>query len=551
MWAKNLLMLALCLGGLVAFQASVFPPEFPHDKPAAFDDPAERQDIVNRLNAAMRDNWQQAEVEPVEKAPNLAIARRLSLALMGVVPSLEEIRLFEQQPPQARLEWWMATILADRRSSDYMAERLARAYVGVEDGPFLLYRRRRFVAWVADQLQQNRPYDSLVRHLIADSGLWTSVPSTNFITVNIKPDSDEDPDPNRLAARVSRAFLGVRIDCAECHDHPFEDWKQQDFQQLAAFFAQTKRSLRGISDGPGVFEVEDRKSGQKLIIEPHVPFQADMLPDEGSLRRRLALWVTHPENKAFARATVNRAWGLMFGKPLLEPIDNIPTSAAVPAQLQLLADDFIEHNYDWRRLLRVIAASEVFQLDSQATTSSDSAGEAGQAIAAENAGATPAQQAQWAVFPLVRLRPEQVVGALLQSASLSTIDYQSHIVTRVLRNVGQNTFVQRYGDAGSDEFDDHGGTIPQRLLMMNGELVRDKTHENLVGNAATRIAVLAPDDRSAVETAYLAVLTRRPSDEESSHFAGRLAGSSGAERHSRMEDLYWTLLNTTEFSWNH
>ena len=551
MWAKNLLFLGLCLGGLFAFQASVFPPRVPHDKPAAYDNLAERQEIVGRINLAMQDTWQKADVAPVEPAPELAIARRLSLALMGVVPSLEEIRLFEQQPPGERLEWWLATILADRRSADYMAERFARAYVGVQDGPFLLYRRRRFVGWVADQLAANRPYDSMVRHLISDSGLWTDTPSTNFITVNIKPDSDEDPDPSRLASRVSRAFLGVRIECAECHDHPFEDWKQADFQQLAAFFSQTKRSLRGISDGSGLFQVEDRKSGEKLTIDPHVPFQADLLPGEGSLRKRLAGWVTHRENKAFARATANRAWGLLFGKPLVEPIDNIPTSAQVPAPLDLLADDFVQHNYDWRRLLRVIASTEVFRLDSQSSVAVDSQGEAGEAIAAENAGATPAQQAQWAVFPLIRLRPEQVVGALLQSASLSTIDYQSHIVTRVLRSASQSGFVERYGDAGSDEFDDHGGTIPQRLLMMNGELVRDKTHENLIGNAATRIAVLAPDDRTAVETAYLAALTRRPAAEESEYFMKRLAGSSGVERNRRMEDLYWTLFNTTEFSWNH
>jgi len=550
MWAKNLLFLALCLGGLVAFQASVFPPQVPRHKPAAYDDPDERQEIVARIDQAMRDTWQTAGIAPVERAPELALVRRLSLALMGVVPSLEEIRLLEEQPPDERIEWWMATILADRRSADYMAERLARAFVGVEDGPFLLYRRRRFVSWVADQLATNQPYDSLVRHLISDSGLWTSVPSTNFITVNIKPDSDEDPDPNRLASRVSRAFLGVRIDCAECHDHPFEDWKQKDFQQLAAFFGQTKRSLRGISDGPGKFEVEDRKTGDKLTIEPHVPFQSELLPSSGSLRKRLGQWVTHRENKAFARATVNRAWGLLFGKPLIEPIDNIPTTAAVPPQLDLLADDFIEHQYDWRRLLRVIAATEVFQLDSQASGPAGLADSASSA-SEENTGASSQQQAQWAVFPLIRLRPEQVVGALLQSASLSTIDYDSHIVTRVLRSVGQSGFVERYGDAGSDEFDDHGGTIPQRLLMMNGELVRDKTKENLVGNAATRIAKLAPDDRSAVETAYLAVLTRRPVAEESDYFVERLGGSTGDERNRRMEDLYWTLLNTTEFSWNH
>jgi hypothetical protein len=152
---------------------------------------------------------------------------------------------------------------------------------------------------------------------------------------------------------------------------------------------------------------------------------------------------------------------------------------------------------------------------------------------------------------MTRLRPEQVVGALLQSASLSTIDSSSHILVRLARTVGQNDFVNRYGDGGAEEFADRGGTIPQRLLMMNGGIVFDKTKDDLVGNAATRIAALSPDDATAVETAFLTVLTRRPDETEREHFEKQLAGARGGERRERLSDLVWTLLNTTEFSWNH
>ena len=113
----------------------------------------------------------------------------------------------------------------------------------------------------------------------------------------------------------------------------------------------------------------------------------------------------------------------------------------------------------------------------------------------------------------------------------------------------QNEFVKRYGDSGEDEFDGKGGTIPQRLLLMNGKLVHEKTKEGLF-NAATRIAWLAPDDARAVEAAYLAVLTRRPTPEEAAHFEKSLA-EPGAKRTARLEDLYWALLNSSEFSWDH
>jgi hypothetical protein len=148
------------------------------------------------------------------------------------------------------------------------------------------------------------------------------------------------------------------------------------------------------------------------------------------------------------------------------------------------------------------------------------------------------------------LRPEQVAGAVFQAASLATLGPQSPWFVRLAFYTGRNEFVRRYGDTGEDEFAVRGGTIPQRLLLMNGELVREKTKDGLF-NASRRIAELAPDDRKAVEVAYLTVMTRRPTSEELAHFENRLSGTKDQERRDRLTDLFWTLLNTTEFSWNH
>jgi Protein of unknown function (DUF1549)/Protein of unknown function (DUF1553) len=493
-----------------------------------------------RVDAAFERLWRAARIEPAPAAPELLVARRLSLALHGTIPSLEEIRRFESLPPENRLDVYLAERLADRRYADYVAERLARAYVGVGDGPFLLYRRRRFVSWLADQLAAGEPYDRIARHVIADSGLWTDTPAVNFVTVTINPGDKNKPDPNRLAARVSRAFLGVRIDCAECHDHPFAPWKQSDFQGLAAFFGGTRQGLRGIRDLPGEFVVENHQTGQTATIPARVPFAPELLPNRGPERRRLADWVTHRDNRAFAREAVNRAWALMFGRPLVEPIDDLGISGDYPEALEVLADDFVEHRYDWRRLLEVIASTRAFRLDSKFET-------AGEMTPDE----VTRRVTHWAVFPLSRLRPEQVVSAVQQSASLATIDYESNIIVRFARAIGQTEFVKRYGDTGADEFDDRSGTTAQRLLLMNGKIVGDKTSDNLLSNAATQIAALAPDDSGAVETAMLAVLSRRPNQDEAKYFAERLDGTSGSRRKGRLGDLYWILLNSTEFSWNH
>ncbi|MBI2827415.1 MAG: DUF1549 domain-containing protein [Planctomycetia bacterium] len=543
MWARNLLFAGVCLGGAIALAASLSPVHARRaQREAQPAPPSEWQATVDRLNESFRARWQAAGVVPAARATDLAIARRLSLALEGTIPSLAEIRDFEAHDEPDRIAWWLAGLFADRRSSDYLAERLARAYVGTEDGPFLIYRRRRFVSWLADELYANRPYNQLVEQLITESGLWTDKPATNFITVTSKPDEDKGPDPNALAARVSRAFLGVRLDCAECHDHFFREWKQTDFQSLAAFFSQTEQSLRGIRDGAGPIEVEDARTREMKPVACEVPFAKELLATEGTSRERLARWVTHPDNRAFACAAANRAWAILFGRPLVEPIDDIPAEGHVPEALAILADDFVAHGYDLRRLITVIALSEPFQRDSRVDTD---------ASEADAEDATAAAEAAWAVFPLTRLRPEQVVGSLQQAASLETLDYQSHIVIRFARAVGQSEFVKRYGDSGEDEFSPQGGTIPQRLLMMNGELVKDKTKDSLIANASTRVAVLASTDEKAVEIAYLTCLTRRPTEEEEAHFVARLAADDGPPRRQRMEDIYWALINSTEFSWNH
>jgi hypothetical protein len=223
----------------------------------------------------------------------------------------------------------------------------------------------------------------------------------------------------------------------------------------------------------------------------------------------------------------------LLGRPLAEPVDDIPAAGELHPVLDMLAADFAAHDYDLHRLIRVITASEPFRLDS-VTTASD----------------PEAQEEEWAVFPMTRLRPEQVAGGLFQASAISTLGPESHWFVRLTTYTGRNDFVRRYGDSGEDEFDAKSGTIPQRLLLMNGEIVRDKIKDGLF-TAASQIADLANDDREAVETAFLSVLTRRPTPEEFSHFAWRLAKTSGKIRKERMTDLYWALLNTTEFSWSH
>lgn len=518
-WLRTLLLIAVALGGMAGLRASLFPL---CDRRRAVDlsprSPNNIATVVGRVDAAFA-----ATHSVLPAADDLTIARRLALGLAGTIPSLEEIRRFEASPPESRLDGWVGYLLRDRRTADYLAERLSRAFVGTEDGPLVAYRKRRFKAWLSDELLANRRYDELVREMIAGRGLNTDRPGVNFIAAAY----DEErggPDPEKLAIRVSRAFLGLRLDCAQCHDHFLEPrWKQSHFQSLAAYFGQTRQIVTNVTDGDGDYSYDNRTTGEKVHADPGVPYRPDLLPAEGTLRERLAAWVTHPEHAQFARATVNRIWTQLVRRPLTDRVESQTLPTEVPAALAILADDFVAHEFDVHRLIRIIAATAAFR--QQAAGAIDGPG-----------------------FPVSPLRPEQVAGALAQAASVRTINQHAHIVTRLARYADERQFVERYGDPGDDDLNPLG-TIPQRLLLLNGDLVDEKAREELF-NASTQIGFAAADDRAAVEAAFLTVLTRRPTPAESDHFVARLAEVSGDDRRGRLADLFWALFNSAEFSWN-
>jgi hypothetical protein len=541
LWLRNAIILGALAAGVFWGVAELLAPPVavvgsdPGLPKAQLDD---LQRTAQTVNADFEKAWAQQQLQPAGKADDLTLVRRLSLALTGSIPSLQELRMLESLKGADLPQWWLSHLLADRRTSDYLAERLARVYVGIENGPLLMYRRRRLVDWLSDAIQQNRPYDQIARSLIDSNGVWTTNPAVNFVTVT--KEDKKGPDAVKLAAKVSRAFLGVRIDCVQCHDGKLgSTWKQTDFHQLAAFFGQADFALNGLRDDPKQnYKVRYLGRADEAQVSPLVPWKPELLPAKGTPRAKLAAWVTAKENKAFARAMVNRMWALLFNRPLIAPVDDLPLDGPFPVGMELLADDFLTHGYDLQRLIRVIASTKVFQLSSQSGDPDHPV-----TMATENA---------WAAFPVTRLRPEQMAGSVIQAASLSTIDAETHVIFRLKRSIDVGNFVKRYGDSGEDNFEDAGGTIPQRLLLMNGNMITANTGNNPFINASTRISMLAPDNATAVEVAYLSIFTRRPTATEQTYFTGQLATSKSANsRSSAMSDLYWTLMNATEFSWNH
>lgn len=499
---QNMLFLLICVVAASATFALLLAPS-KISSPKSFKPGSVRaesvSDVVRSINLAFDSQWNDAGVEVALKETDFLVARRLSLGLTGTIPSLKELKALEAQPADDRISWWVSRLLDDERTHDYLAERLARAWVGVEGGPFLLFRRRRFVSWLSDQIEKNRRYDRLVNELLTDEGIWTDSPAVNFYTRNIIPDSgkEDKPDPVLLAGRTSRAFVGMRIDCLQCHDDFLDNiyvgdpdgprnGEQTDFHQLAAFFGGTRASFFGIDDisnDEASWKYQLLHDDEETEIEPAVPWSPELLPEGVPLRKQLAQWLTHPDNRPFSRAIVNRMWAIMSGRPMMEPVDNIPLDGPFPPAMEILVDDFIEHEFDLHRLIRLIANSKAYRLKSSADHE-----------------ITTEHQAALAVFPLTRLRPDQMAGSISQATSLRPIDGTAHIFMR-LQKFGEVTgFVDRYGDPGENEFEETGETVTQKLLMFNGEMVNSRVGEGIYSSA--HISQISPDTESAIKTVF-------------------------------------------------
>ncbi|MBL8855417.1 MAG: DUF1553 domain-containing protein [Planctomycetaceae bacterium] len=497
--------------------------------------------------------WREHGLEPTNDADDYLVMRRLSLALTGMPPSLEQIRWVEQIPVDQRLDQYLAHLLQNKPTHDYVAERLTRSWIGAEDGPFIVFRRQRFVAWLSQQLAENRRYDAVVREMLTARGLWTDHGPVNFFSAQADPDKDNRLDLVRVTGRVSRNFLGMRIDCLQCHNdftgatefgssEERREGLQTDFHSIASFFGQLSLAPTGLHDRleAPTYEVELLGDKEPTPIPAAVPFgnewanweDAELQSSDLPLRNHFADWLTNQNNRPFARAFVNRMWAQLLGRPLVEPIDNIPLHGPFPPGLEVLTDDFIASGYDIRRLISVIVHSQPFLRDSRGQHE-----------------LTPAHEEHWASFPATKLRPEQMAGTISQVASLIALDDSTHIITQLVRFGEESDFMTRYGDLGDQEFEQDGETVSQRLLLLNGAMASERLRGEggLPFNSVVQIERLGQTPDQIVELLYLIVLTRKPTRHELEVITPVIE----EDRRAGIEDLLAVLVNSSEALWNH
>ena len=472
-------------------------------------------------------------VTPSEPAGDGTFLRRAYLDVIGRLPTADEARAFLADPSPSKREALVDALLAREEYADFWANKWAdllrpNAYrVGVK-ATFSLD------AWLRDAFRRNLPYDQFVRELVTARGsTWRNGAVTLF---------RDRREPPEITTAVSQLFLGIRLECAKCHHHPFEAWGQDDFYGLAAYFARLGHKGVGLSPPISggeemVFAAAKGTVAHPISGEPVPPkplFGSAQVPETGDPRDALAEWIVSADNPYFAKVAVNRVWADLMGRGLVEPVDDLRVTnpASNEALLAALADHFRKVGFDQKQLIRTMMTSYVYGLSSVPNDRN------------------VADTRNYSRHYRQRLRAEVLLDALSDITEVpetfAALPAGSR-ATEIWSHRVESLFLDAFGrpDPNQDPPCERTTetTMVQTLHLMNAPNLHRK-----VTSDEGRAARLAASDKKAdeiVDELYLLVYARLPASGERQVAADWFA--SAASRRQATEDLLWALLNTPEF----
>ena len=419
-------------------------------------------------------------------------------------------------------------------------------------------RRIGLTVWVRDALQENMRYNQFVQELIAADGELRDNGAGNYVLRYGR-------SPVFLTSHTSRLFLGLSMQCAECHDHKTETWSQEDFYGIAAFFTGIESQRKGNIQTVDTLGNE-RRIGNYLIangskesiwverlntdVSPRFLNEVEYNGSPLEKREALAQWMTDESNLYFSRAIVNRIWKHFMGRAFVEPLDgfgeeNLPTN---PVLLEWLAKDFAIHGYDLQHLMRTILNSETYQRTSETNESNKD------------------DERYYSHAYVKPLSAEQFFYSMLQATGFERFQ---HVEMRgITKRGGKNRddmlrqlermkrehlkkFLFLFNNGEMEEIEAFNGTMPQALMMINGSIVNDSANHEELGGFINYVLGKWRNPIERMEYIYLNVLSRPPTDKEKAYFQRYLERSLYSDKDLAYEDLYWVLLNSAEFSLNH
>jgi hypothetical protein len=526
----------------------VLTPAILHAEPLAEVNARDVAALADAIDQAIASKWTAQGVKPTHAADDAEFLRRVHLDLNGRIPTVAEVREFlDDATPNKRLRV-VERLLQRPLYAEHFTTVWRELMLTQKNDREAQLLAGNLEAWLRRCFRENQPYDRMVREL-----LTADVAATNRRIG--RPTGPEKPLPTafyqinelkaeNLAASTSRLFLGIKIECAQCHHHPFAKWSKKQFWEYAAFFSgirpQEPRagSFSPIKDDPvrRVIKVAgNEEEYEARFLDGREPrWKADV-----STRTTLADWMTSADNPYFARNAANRVWAHFFGIGLIEPVDEPgPTNPpSHPELLDELARQFAAHQFDLKFLMRAITASKTYQLSSAATHPGRN---------------DPRLFARMAVKGM---SGEQ----LFDSLAVATGFQQSRVREQPNEFFAPRAeFVAKFS-VSTEKRTDHQTSILQALSLMNGRLTSEVTNAEEMKNSAQALTLLAVADApffdmpaKRVETLYLATLSRKPRSDELDRFVKYLErGGPDTDAKKALADVFWALLNSSEFILNH
>lgn len=495
---------------------------------------------ANLVDGFVFDNLKRMNVLPSELSTDEQFCRRVYLDVIGVLPTPEELEKFLQDGATDKRAKLIDALLERPEYVDLRTLRIAdllrlNPRKISNDGGFGERAVVLFNDWIREQVAKNRPYNEFVRDLLAARGSnYFNGPSNYWLI---------ERTPNDRAETTGQAFLGVRLQCARCHKHPFDRWNTDDYWNFSAFHGSvTARNVIGGAYGerevvyqPNVTVINQSVNGphRGLPAVPtflgEEPLPAEMLKRDISME--LANWITGKENPFFARATMNRTWSQLFGRGIVNPVDDMRETSpeSIPGLLDALAKEFSAHNYDTKHMLRLILNSRTYQLSSVPNDSN--------ALDDRfNAHYYPKPMLAQVLLDTIN----QAVGV---SERLSAFPMTRAVELPIPPN---NYFLNVFGQSHREyltELDPKlEPNLVQTLHMMNSGYVNGKIRS---GTLLRQLATAKLPDEDVVKQAFLRTLCRQPSKEEMAAALKSLAQSK--TRQEWVDDLLWALLSSREF----
>lgn len=510
-----------------AFAVAESPPVRAVSAQIAIDD-GSPETVANRIDAFIDRVAEQQGLTPAPLVEDSRFLRRVSLDLCGVIPRYSETRAFLANDDPDKRTQAIDRLLASPRHSTHLATVWRDLLIPAERGDF--EQRLNAVGlhnWLRDRFARNVRYDNVVYDLLVATDAGELGPASYFSAHELKPE--------RLASNSARLLLGVSLDCAQCHDHPFAAWKQTDFWGYAAFFARVRTDQEDMMRRGAVARIVDADRGEVRLpgdeegepIAPQ-PLLGEALEDSPyeTRREQLALWIAERDNPFVARAAVNAVWTRLFGRGLVEEINaagnHYPSDYA--QLLDMLAEDFVRSGFDLRWLHRTLVSTDAYQR--AASPESDSA-----------------EARAFVAMPPRRLSAEQLYDSLARLAPVATSE------DPFMPTPGRDEFVRRMRSGDADQLAFTGSTL-QSLVMLNGEVVQNAATPNEGGLVA---ALEAPflTDTERIDLVMLTLLGRQPNATETEDLGGFLAESEPSDRREVLADLIWAIANSTEMAFNH